>query len=1120
MIAKLIDSAQNQPIENENNQIWQWAKERGVNITNSHKEEMKASAIADYVMLANIRSFGDEIYDDFFGNVPRLNAGRVSSSVLRKYAHLEHGGWVAQGFDVITRDRSNFINLKPDKPRSFDVNGKIKTLKYENPPKTPPEPFFANLPFLATLYINLKNGNSKTLEAWITAWRESCHDSNNEEKVFHAEVCDCLKRLMARGLFSGTRNNHDGERDGKRTGVDNQKPASWLPKLKRELSACNLRKVVQHFIERLLLGFRRGQTWFEDPLQIIQDQRQKSDRLDEKDISRRAFNRLATTCDNGFYSPKRRKLSSRRFIPFVLGEGTKKTLSLISHGYLAIGLPGISGGYRNPRDENGVPIGSPYLVPHIDAIAGLGQEFIFCFDNDEKPETRRNVNIAISRTGGLLEEKTKCPVSVVTWDGSEKGIDDFIVSRGAIALDKLFLKRIPLSRYANPYLDFSRYNHKQFDKRWVSDYLNEIGIDAISDLETRAKIIALRSAKGTGKTEAFKILSAIAKELNLPIAVLSHRIQLTRAISNRVGIPYVTAYVYREGQARQFGLCVDSLHPDSQAQFNWELYSGATVFIDEVEQVIWHMLNSSTCQKKRTAIIETFTMLIRYVIDTGGQVVVADADLSTIALDYLAEIAKIDSKEILVLENTHQLDHNRTAVAYNQHTPDELIAVAEAKIAAGEKVLFHTSGQKESSTYGTVVLEKHLKALFPDLKILRIDSETVAEPGHPAMGCIDKLDHVLKKYDVAIASPVIETGVSIDIKDHFGSAFVLGYGSQSVDGLLQTSARLREDVERHVWAVPQCINLGVGDKSLSYKQMLVSANQVETYIEGVIGYENGEYEGSSPSLRAWGKRGSVINQGKANYRDRVYAKLREEGYTIREYNLTTESGKLAKETLKLRKQEAQEKEWQAIVDAGCPDSLELEELQSKKKKTPSQRHREKHGLLAQKYGLEVTYKLVEKDADGLFKQMETHHYLHHPEKLIERDSKLLARLGEAKFAPDVGVALAHVIDALKVLGVPDVLSDYNKVYTKDSLQDWYEWCCSMNVNIKSILGISAKSKNGSAIAFMKKVLGKVGRTLVEVSRKGGRKYKLCCLDDLQEKVLNQFLATEESGLVTPGSITN
>ena len=127
-------------------------------------------------------------------------------------------------------------------------------------------------------------------------------------------------------------------------------------------------------------------------------------------------------------------------------------------------------------------------------------------------------------------------------------------------------------------------------------------------------------------------------------------------------------------------------------------------------------------------------------------------------------------------------------------TPRELIANLVNQISKGHRVLVHTTGQKAKSKWGSINLESYLKKLFPKLKILRIDSESVAEPGHKAYGCMGNLNAILPMYDIAIASPVIETGVSIDIKGHFDSVWAIAQGIQTVDAVCQSLERLRDDV--------------------------------------------------------------------------------------------------------------------------------------------------------------------------------------------------------------------------------------------------------------------------------------------------------------------------------------
>ncbi|HEY9826211.1 MAG TPA: DUF3854 domain-containing protein, partial [Stenomitos sp.] len=123
-----------------------------------------------------------------------------------------------------------------------------------------------------------------------------------------------------------------------------------------------------------------------------------------------------------------------RHIPIVIVEGAKKAASLLSAGYVAIALPGIFSGYRS-KDALGNPV-KPQLIPELIPFAS-GRKITICFDHDAKPKTAANVAKAIQRLGQIFEAY-HCPVQVVDLPGPEKGVDDFIVARGAVAFGTLY----------------------------------------------------------------------------------------------------------------------------------------------------------------------------------------------------------------------------------------------------------------------------------------------------------------------------------------------------------------------------------------------------------------------------------------------------------------------------------------------------------------------------------------------------------------------------------------------------------------------------------------------------------------------------------------------------------
>jgi len=105
-----------------------------------HHEEWRQSSVDEQLIQENITSLtGYEPHELLLYALPpdkRRNDGRVRDSELRRFQHLEHGGWYVVGLDPDT----NWIELmawgrfKPDSPRP-DGNG--KPIKYESPPHTP-----------------------------------------------------------------------------------------------------------------------------------------------------------------------------------------------------------------------------------------------------------------------------------------------------------------------------------------------------------------------------------------------------------------------------------------------------------------------------------------------------------------------------------------------------------------------------------------------------------------------------------------------------------------------------------------------------------------------------------------------------------------------------------------------------------------------------------------------------------------------------------------------------------------------------------------------------------------------------------------------------------------------
>ena len=105
-----------------------------------HLTEWHGSSVDHDLTTLNITSLSGLTTHDYLlyalPNKDRRNDGRLRDKLLKRYQHLEHGGWYIAGLDPDTNwiDVMAWGRFKPDQPRSGS-NGKL--VKYESPPKTP-----------------------------------------------------------------------------------------------------------------------------------------------------------------------------------------------------------------------------------------------------------------------------------------------------------------------------------------------------------------------------------------------------------------------------------------------------------------------------------------------------------------------------------------------------------------------------------------------------------------------------------------------------------------------------------------------------------------------------------------------------------------------------------------------------------------------------------------------------------------------------------------------------------------------------------------------------------------------------------------------------------------------
>jgi len=620
-------------------------------------------------------------------------------------------------------------------------------------------------------------------------------------------------------------------------------------------------------------------------------------------------------------------------LALVVVEGPKKAAALISAGIAAVGLSGAWNG--RIVDRNGQERTGERLIPELLALAP-GRAFTICFDADVKPSTARAVDSAAVRLGHCLTKAgaTVRIAQLELLEGAKCGPDDLLAARGAQALQKALEGALSLQERAWQ----RRYNQERrlLGLQVKAKHL----LDAVPALP-EAPIVGIRSAKGTGKTES------LAKwlETEPQVICLTHRRSLGSSISNRLGLAWRNdldnaggLWFDPEGQSWEGApprlcSCIDSLLAIPLGAFE-----GAVLVLDEVEQLLHHLLGSATI-KQRGLVWQRFLQVVALV----RQVVALDADLSDDTIRLMQKARRLHgASDALQLITNHQAPKPWQVHWYEQAKPD---ACQQALIeAAGKGPVFVVVDSKARAEALHGLLQHH----FPKAQGLLITSSTTATKEGAA--AIAKLPSAQELAEVAwcIASPSISSGLSIE-HFHFQAVFGLfGAGTFDDAEALQALARVRPTVPRHVWcqqvALPK-------DKPISnaWWPAQVEAELRQRWQEqsqrlrqelqpDVFSAEGKAQELLDLAIEQWSIVQSRRNYSLAHLRAFIKARLKHEGHQLNEHQepLEQAEAKALDELRKELKEDRQAKAAKALLAAPAISKQQAEDLQRRQFLLPEQ----------------------------------------------------------------------------------------------------------------------------------------------------------------------------------------
>jgi hypothetical protein len=410
-----------------------------------------------------------------------------------------------------------------------------------------------------------------------------------------------------------------------------------------------------------------------------------------------------------------------------------------------------------------------------------GQKRII-LDNDSKIKS-----VTLARS---LVAKLSPDFEIALFSGF-KGIDDALTDGVPFSQ----VRFIPLSDWSasiSGYIDGNNYT-------FSSPQFHDV------EIPESIRFTILQAHKGTGKTW---YMSQLAKKRlkSGNVFVKTHRINLSRANAKKLCIPYIDDENYKENGG-SVGLCIDSI-----LKIKLDDCIGATIFIDEFCQVLDHLMNSDTLKNKRSAIIKRFCEILMRVRETGGLIVVADADADSKSVELLKAFGGFTKEDIFLIRNTYVFKkgiarHSLGAFIKtksgesSRRYPVDIVAKILKEALAGKRLFCCLSAQQVLSKYSTQTIEQLLITNGVDSSdILRIDSETIGDSTHPAYKAAERIDELCAKYPIILASPSLNTGVDIQYKG-FDCALGIFSGTLDSNGVRQFLSRVREwDCERIFYA--------------------------------------------------------------------------------------------------------------------------------------------------------------------------------------------------------------------------------------------------------------------------------------------------------------------------------
>lgn len=556
-------------------------------------------------------------------------------------------------------------------------------------------------------------------------------------------------------------------------------------------------------------------------------------------------------------------------LPLIITEGGKKSLALLTQGYVAIALYGARGGVIENEIIGGEKVRKlkPELIPDLIPFAAPGRSITIALDEDDKAKTRADVDAALSRLGGVLTF-AGCEVKVATWSQTQgKGVDDLIVTCGAGAWDESYSNALPLEDWSIAHRIANRVKRRP-DRH--------IGQEEFSgEMLPRTGTVGLHGGKGTRKSKS--IGEALEGRTWLSITTLR---SLARDQAQSWGGVYVNdgdqsgSTLLKHGVPVSGGsVCIPSLLKVRNAKRE-------VLILDELPAILAFLFGSNLANQNgiRPLLAAEFTRRVK----EAELVIFSSADLTEDSIQWV-ESAR-EGKPYL-------LRTDRTPLAGDYHiidgTKNQAITMALAA-KKPDKVIYINSDAK--------TLIDSIEALLNEqgIKSLKLTQDTSG--GDVQLAFIASKGKMLpllisQGVQVILSSPTLTQGFSLEHNtDLIDSVWgIYSGGSIAADAIAQSPDRVRNSsIPRYLWIAKKGSAYSRLSKATNAKDFLNEFKSANTTAARLVRHSLTPDVADRVEAVDWGSANLKLlasieverNQGMMSLRKTVIAHLRYEGKQV------------------------------------------------------------------------------------------------------------------------------------------------------------------------------------------------------------------------------------------------